>query len=164
MADVTTISFVVPVERALEFQRRAFQLLEDLESGEKLASSTSAPQHFVPAKSSDVRGMNVWKMHPWEPTDTDRAEWLVGALPDHPVEVLAILCEHPDQWVTGAELAERLGLDHGSKSVPPSFKSLANRCRRANRAPMWDYDNQHGYRVRAATAELFAPYLPTARS
>ena len=163
MAEVTTISFVVPVEHALEFQRQAFGLLEDLASGEMQAGSTSVATQFVPATSADVRGTDVWKLRPWEPSDTDRAEWLVGDLPDHPLAVLAILCEHADQWVTGAELAEQLGLEHGSKSVPPSFKSLANRCRRAGRAPMWDYDNQHGYRIRAAIAGLFAAYVTTAR-
>jgi len=163
MADVTTISFVVPVEHAMEFQRRAFQLLEELDRAEVPVNTASAGPHFVPAKSAEVRGTDVWKMHPWEPTDTDRAEWLVGELPDHPVQVLAFLSAHPDQWVTGAQIADQLGLDHGSKSVPPSFKSLANRCRRAYRAPMWEYDSQHGYRVRAEIAALFEPFVTTAR-
>ena len=159
MSEVTTISFVVPNEHAMEFQRRGFALLEEL-TGSAPAPVDSAPERaFKPAASAEVRGTDVWKMTPWTPEDQERAAWVAGQLPDHPFRVLAFLCENPDRWVRGREIADELGLDHGAKSVPPSFKSMANRCRRVYRAPMWNWDNQHGYKVSTPIAELFRPHL-----
>ena len=159
MGQVTTISFAVPSEHAMEFQRRGFALLEELAGGAVEASSAGPERGFVPADSAEVRGTDVWKMTPWTSGDGERAAWVAGQLPSHPRQVLTYLCKRPDQWVSGSDIAEQLGLRHGSKSVPPSFKSLANRCRRAYRAPMWSYDGQGGYRVSAMIAELFNPFL-----
>ena len=70
-----------------------------------------------------------------------------------------MLCRNAGTWVSGARIADELGLGHGAKSVPPSFKSMANRCRRANRRPTWEYDTQNGYRITPLVAELFLPKL-----
>lgn len=159
MGEVTTISFVVPSEHAMEFQRRGFTLLEELTAAAPVAAGSGPERAFVPADSAEVRGTDVWKMAPWTPEDHERAEWVAGHLPDHPFRALTYLCENPDRWVRGREIADALGLEHGAKSVPPSFKSMANRCRRVYRAPMWRWDNQHGYKVDASVGELFRPYL-----
>lgn len=159
MSDVTTISFVVPSKHAMEFQRRGFALLEELTGAAPAEAVAVQSRGFVPVDSSEVRGTDVWKMPPWTADDDERAAWVSEQLPPHPRQVLTFLCENPERWVSGGEIAEHLGLDHGAKSVPPSFKSMANRCRRAYRAPMWSYDAQHGYRVSELIAELFVPYL-----
>lgn len=159
MSEVTTISFVVPSEHAMEFQRRGFALLEELTGRTVVSTAAGQPSGFVPADSAEVRGTNVWKMPPWTAEDDEQAAWVADQLPPHPRQVLIYLCDSPERWVSGSEIAEHLGLAHGAKSVPPSFKSMANRCRRAGRKPMWSYDNQHGYRVSTMIAELFGPHL-----
>jgi hypothetical protein len=156
MSEVTTVAFAVPSEHALEFQRRAYELLAALTA--EPASGSADGAGFTPRTSSEVRGVDVWKLTAWTPDDRDRARWLARELPKHPRQVLEYLCRNADAWVTGGEIAEQLGMK-GAKSVPPSFKSMANRCRRADRRPMWSYDAQTGYRVSANTADLFLPEL-----
>jgi hypothetical protein len=156
MSEVTTVAFAVPSEHALEFQRRAYELLAALTAEPAPGSADRAG--FTPLTSSEVRGVDVWKLQGWSSDDDERARWLARELPAHPRQVLEHLCRNADAWVTGGEIAERLGMK-GAKSVPPSFKSMANRCRRANRRPMWAYDVQNGYRVSATIADLFLPEL-----
>jgi hypothetical protein len=161
MTDLTTISFAVPTRHALEFQTRAFSILAELTGGSApplAAAADARPSEFVPRDSKDVPG-DVWDLAPWRDSDSDRATWIAASLPAHPRTALTYLCRNADRWVTGEQLAAELGLEHGAKSVPPSFKSMANRCRRAERRPMWEYDPQNGYRVPARIAKLFLPEL-----
>lgn len=156
MSEVTTVAFAVQSEYALEFQRRAYELLAELTAG--TAASSAEGAGFTPRTSSEVRSVDVWKLEGWTSDDRERARWLARELPTHPRQVLEHLCRNADAWVTGREIAEQLGMK-GAKSVPPSFKSMANRCRRADRRPMWAYDVQNGYRVTASIADLFLPEL-----
>jgi hypothetical protein len=164
MTDITTVSFVVPTVHALEFQTRAQALLAELTGAASYALPpsdirTPAASEFVPLNSKEVQGTDVWRLPEWRRDDHDRAAWVVNSLPAHPRETLLLLSRNAGTWVSGARIADELGLKHGAKSVPPSFKSMANRCRRADRRPTWDYDNQNGYRVSALVAELFLPKL-----
>lgn len=163
MTDITTVSFVVPTIHALEFQTRGQALLAEL-TGNGSGSVTSDAEEpgasgFVPLNSKEVQGTDVWGLPHWRRDDHDRAAWVADSLPAHPRETLTLLCRNAGTWVSGARIADELGLDHGAKSVPPSFKSMANRCRRASRRPTWEYDNQNGYRVTPLVAELFLPKL-----
>jgi hypothetical protein len=154
--EVTTISFAVPSDVALEFQSRAFALLGDLTGSRSTDRSEGIEEAgFTPLSSSQVQGIDVWRLEPWTERDGERAAWVVESLPEVPRAVLAHLCRQPDRWVGGSQIGLALGLSHGAKSVPPSFKSLANRCRRAERRPMWDHDAQNGYHIVGRVAELF---------
>ena len=159
MSEITTVSFLVPSDHALEFQTRAYAMLTEL--------TGTAPEDpaagFVPRSSREVQGTDVWSLPAWSDDDHDRAAWLAADLPAHPLAVLTYLCDNADAWISGAAIADELGLAHGAKSVPPSFKSMANRCRRAGRRPTWEYDNQNGYRVSSPVADLFRPALDAAR-
>jgi hypothetical protein len=157
-SEVTTISFAVPSEVALEFQARAFALLDGLTAASHAVGGPVTPVEevgFTPLTSSQVQGIDVWQLDPWTEVDGERALWVVESLPEVPRAVLTHLCRRPDRWVSGADIGRELGLSHGAKSVPPSFKSMANRCRRAGRRPMWDHDAQNGYRVTARVGALF---------
>lgn len=160
MSELTTVSFAVPNRYAVEFQMRAYAILAELTDTKAASTGSSSPdeQHaaFTPLSSDAVRGSDVWALPHWQSDDHDRAAWLAGSLPQHPRATLDLLCARPGVWVSGTEIADALGLDHGAKSVPPSFKSIANRCRRVDRRPVWDYDPERGYRVTSPIAELFA--------
>lgn len=161
MADLTTVSFAVPTTLALEFQTRAYALLTELAGGH--AHAEPPPREgqggFTPLESKQVQGTDVWQLPHWLRDDQDRARWVAESLPTHPRQALTVLCRNAGTWVSGTRLADELGLEHGAKSVPPSFKSMANRCRRVERRPMWNYDNQQGYRVDLLVAELFTDVL-----
>jgi hypothetical protein len=155
MTEVTTVSFAVPSEHALEFQTRAFMVLAELTAQPHRATTAG----FTPLSSSEVQGTDVWRLPEWQADDHDRAAWVVDSLPEHPRAVLHLLVRNAGRWVSGMRIAEELGFEHGAKSVPPSFKSMANRCRRGGRRPIWDYDAQKGYLVSPLVAELFLDEL-----
>jgi hypothetical protein len=163
MTDLTTVSFAVPSRHAVEFQMRAYAILAELTNvgaaDRRAAPPDRARPAFTPLSSEEVRGSDVWTLPRWQADDHERAMWLADSLPVHPKAALALLCERAGTWVNGTKIAEALGLAHGAKSVPPSFKSIANRCRRADRRPVWDYDPEQGYRVNRDIAALFTGVL-----
>ena len=162
MSEVVTLQFVVPTEHATEAQIRCGRVIAEIVGSanpEPPPTGAHGASGFQPHSSKSVQGVNVWNNDTWQPGDEHRAEWLVNSLPDHPRQVLELLYSHAGEWVSGDEIAAALGLEHGSKSVPPSFKSLANRCRRAGRCPMWNYDNSYGYRMPVEYAPIFKAAL-----
>lgn len=152
--DLVTVQFLAPSEHAFEFQQMGHAWLAERVSTPR---SPGPDGKFIPASSRVAKDRDVWHATPWGPGDGDRAEWLVGSLKPHPRDVLRLLCERAGEWITSGEIAEQVGLN-GPKSVPPSFKSLANRCRRADRRAMWDWD-QGGYMVKVEVAAIFRPLL-----
>lgn len=151
MPETVTLTFAVPSDLALTFQAQAHGLLDDLMSK---TIPTEQPDEFTPLSKSDARELEVWRQPNWTEADADRIRWAVADLPRGPLQVLAFLVENAGRWVTSGQIAEECGLK-GPKSVPPSFKSLAFRCRRTGRRPMWDYDPDEGYLIQPATAQLF---------
>lgn len=151
MSETVTLTFAVPSDLALTFQAQAHGLLDDLMSKTNPIEQSDG---FTPLAKSDARELEVWRQPHWAEADAGRIRWAVADLPAGPLQVLAFLMENAGRWVTSGQIAEACGLK-GPKSVPPSFKSLAFRCRRAGRRPMWDYDQDEGYLIQPATAELF---------
>ena len=155
MSDTIVLTFAVPTEVAITFQSQAQHLLDQLLSGRP---KTVESDGFVPLPSSEARMLDIWKQPPWTDRDAERIEWAVGDTPMGPLQVLTVLIDNAGRFVTGQQIATACGLK-GAKSVPPSFKSLAARCRRTERHPMWDYDQQQGYVMDTEVAAMFAPYV-----
>lgn len=148
------LTFVVPADRAMEFQRRAMELLDDmLDRGD----DEHVAGDFTLLPPAEARKLDQWQAPRWtlEDAASGLLEWTIRDMHPRARHTVAYLARHPDEIVVADDLVEALGLDSG-KSLPPTIKAMCRSTRRAGRHPLYDFEThpQRGYRMPKSVATM----------
>lgn len=152
MSDTITITFAVPQEHAVAFQRQAQGLLNELLAPRR----PSAEGTFAPLTGDAALHRDVWSLPAWTADDLedDRLAWVLRNLAINARAVVSYMTDQAGEIVMPDELVKSVSGVRSRKSLPPSFRSICDKCRRAGRRPL--YENRSdgpGYFIRPEVAE-----------
>ncbi len=95
----------------------------------------------------------------WTKEDGQLAQQVYKSCSLSAQKVLTYLAEHPEQIVSGAEIAQALGMVKGNMAVAGVFVSVSHHCKKFGRGLPYDlrYDQGHaiGYIMPGIVAALF---------
>ena len=96
---------------------------------------------------------------PWTKEDGQLAQQVYKACSSYAQKVLAYLAERPEQIVSGAEIAQALGMVNGNMAVAGVFVSVSRHCKKFGRELPYDLrrnqGNTAGYIMPGIAAALF---------
>lgn len=149
------VAFLAPASRALEFQRLGTDLLDQL-----LTDDVDDGDGFAPlsAATAVARHRDVWALPPWGADgDDERARWIWEDLADQRRLRDLVLAFHLNHTgATGTQIAGQAG--YKPSGLPAALKHLAMRCRRAQKRPLWEF-NDGTYTMTPEAHRLFGAVL-----